>query len=151
MAGQGRKPNLKRRALVRRLRAKGLTFQKIAQRLGITRQAAHQLADDGAGPPPIHCRQCATLIATGLPETDGVKNPPLCLTCLAGVDPDAFGERLRALRLARGLTRSKLAAASGVTIDTIRAHERLQSRKPYRPTIVRLTALLGPALQGRER
>jgi transcriptional regulator with XRE-family HTH domain len=75
----------------------------------------------------------------------------LCLTCVAATDASAFGERLRALRLARGFTRSKLAKASGVTTDTIRAHERHQARKPYRPTIVRLTALLGPALQGQDR
>jgi transcriptional regulator with XRE-family HTH domain len=38
---QGRKPDLKRRRVMARLRAKGLTYEAIGKRLGISRQAVH--------------------------------------------------------------------------------------------------------------
>ena len=54
-----------------------------------------------------------------------------------------FGEQLRAARLKRDLTQGALAAASGVSIDTIRHYEQGSIRMPAVDTAAKLERALG--------
>ena len=70
---------------------------------------------------------------------------PLCLGCLAK-HPDApFGVRLKACRLAAGLTAEQLAARSGVPAHAIRSVER-GACWPRWGRVARLIRALGPDL-----
>jgi transcriptional regulator with XRE-family HTH domain len=63
--------------------------------------------------------------------------------------PDAtFGERLRSIRLSHGLSRERLAEASGVSVRTIMGHETGRLAQPRWSVVVKLARLLGPALVG---
>jgi hypothetical protein len=71
----------------------------------------------------VRCCECAAAIATGHHTIESNRRP-LCLACLAK-HPDApFGRRLKACRLAPGLTAEQLAAQSGVPSGPIRSVER---------------------------
>jgi transcriptional regulator with XRE-family HTH domain len=53
-----------------------------------------------------------------------------------------MGQRIRELRLARGMTQAELAAAAGVQLDTLRKWER-GSRTPLLDAAAKLAAGLG--------
>src|SRR5207253_6633649 len=97
---------------------------------------------------PVRCRQCQRVITRGESGLDNLKRRPLCLRCLARMPDPTFGERLRALRLAQGLSRARLAEAAGVPATVIRAHERNEVRSPRYDTLVKLARVLGPMLVG---
>src|SRR6516164_768418 len=106
--GSGRKADPRRQRLAAVLRARGLTFAAIGRRLGVTPEAARQMALAAAGrPAPPRCASCAG----PLPMRSRGGRCPACVAA----DPDApFAERLRALRLAAGLTGARLAARAGL-------------------------------------
>jgi transcriptional regulator with XRE-family HTH domain len=116
MAGQGRKPDHKRRERAARLRAKGLTYTEIAKCLGVTKQDVHQLLKySGLWEPPqgICCRDCGVqIIKSG--RGINYKTQALCLACLANHPDATFGVRLKAFRLAAGLTLKELTRRTGV-------------------------------------
>jgi transcriptional regulator with XRE-family HTH domain len=56
---------------------------------------------------------------------------------------DGFGERLRALRSAAGLSQEALAHAAGVSVRALSDLERGRSRGPQRRTVESLAAALG--------
>ncbi len=58
-------------------------------------------------------------------------------------EPVPFGERLRRLREAAGLTQEQLAAQSGLSVQGIAALERGRSRRPYPHTVRALGEALG--------
>src|SRR3712207_4644614 len=62
----------------------------------------------------------------------------------------SFGERLRRLREAAGLTQEELAERAGLTRDAIGALERGLRRRPYPHTVRALAAALGLPDQERE-
>ena len=62
----------------------------------------------------------------------------------------SFGERLRRLREAAGLTQEELAERAGLTRDAIGALERGLRRRPYPHTLRALSAALGLSDQARE-
>jgi transcriptional regulator with XRE-family HTH domain len=146
MAGQGRKPDLKRRQEVHKLRQQGLTVQKIAVRLGITHQGVSQLLRPIPVLPHVLCAKCGATMAKGKRGLVDSEARPLCLACLAKLPVTTFGERLLALRLSRGLTRQELAHAAGVQVGMIRSHERGAAKKPHRAIFDKLVRLLGPTL-----
>jgi hypothetical protein len=85
MAGEGRKPDHKRRQRAARLRAQGLTYKQIAQRMACTTQGALRLiraANLWQPPPGIHCRECGKEV---MPGGRGVKSHTraFCLECMA--------------------------------------------------------------------
>jgi transcriptional regulator with XRE-family HTH domain len=143
----GRKPNLRRRRQAFQLRDQGLTLSDIAHRLGVTRQAIWAI---------LQKRPCVTQIRT-VPCTNcgaAIVSPALlareaarvhCLNCLANGIEVSFGQRLRGLRLARGLTQTDLWRRTGITPGSLRAYED-DLRHPQRQTLKLLVSVLGPGL-----
>jgi transcriptional regulator with XRE-family HTH domain len=145
--GSGPRPNSERRGRILALRADGLTIVEIARRLGVTHQAVQQQLR-AAGTTPrrgvVRCRACGAPLAAGhhLLERN---RPPLCLRCLAKRPGAPFAERLKAHRLAAGLTQAELAARARLAEHTICAYER-GAKRPKAETLARLGGVLGPGL-----
>jgi transcriptional regulator with XRE-family HTH domain len=59
----------------------------------------------------------------------------------------AFGQRLRAARLAAGLTREGLAREAGLSKRVVHYHEKFGG-KPRPGTLAKLARVLGPGLLG---
>ena len=142
-----RKPSVHRRQ-AHRLRQLGWSLKEIADELGLTIQGVHYLLKKFGGLRPIVCRLCGSLVCKGEPGMQNFRTRPLCLRCLAGMPDATFGERLRSIRLSHGLSRERLAEASGVPLRTIMGHETGRLAHPRWPMLVKLARLLGPALVG---
>jgi transcriptional regulator with XRE-family HTH domain len=141
---QGRKPKLERRREAAQLRAQGLSLKEIAGQFGITRQGAASLLRPLRKPLAVACRLCGAAIASsGAIYRDAGK--ALCLACLAKHPAAPLGDRLRAYRLAAGLTPSELARRAGVRPPSIADHEEGWAR-PRPATLARLAAALGAPL-----
>src|SRR5690242_5830098 len=100
---RGRPVNPQRRRQIAELRAKGLTYQQIGKRLGISYQSVQQTLQriGNARLVPIRCRECGAVITHMRTVADN-NGPVYCLECLPG---DAtFGQRLKAWRLAKGIS-----------------------------------------------
>ena len=69
--------------------------------------------------------------------------PAYCLDCLPADAP--FGVRLKACRLAAGLTLRALAARCGIRYQRLSAYER-GAQEPAWGNLVRLVGALGPGL-----
>jgi DNA-binding XRE family transcriptional regulator len=145
---RGRNPDLARRQQAARLRRQGLSVGEIARWLGVSKQGAHHLLGKAAGDRPIACRDCdAVIIEVGM-GMDNIVRRPLCVACLANHPDAAFGERLRALRLAKGMTHAELADAVGIAKESVSRFEWGRSGNPKWALLVKLVRLLGPALVG---
>src|SRR5438874_13471807 len=121
----GRKPNLERRRQVVQMRDRGLTLDQIAGRFGVSKQAIWSLLH---GRPPrtaaraVACTCCGSMILSpGALRRDAAA--ALCLGCLRTQPEAPFAQRLQALRLAAGLSRTELAARSGLAPGSLRAYE----------------------------
>jgi DNA-binding XRE family transcriptional regulator len=127
------------------LREQGLSFRAIAERLGVTTQAAHQLfrSPRRTG---LTCRGCGGLVA---PDRDPGREPQgvYCRDCLRSHPRVAFAVRLRSLRLAAGLTQTDLARRCGVNPNTLGQCER--GRRPAPSTLEKLVRVLGPDVVGK--
>jgi transcriptional regulator with XRE-family HTH domain len=138
--GSGSRPDTQRRRRAAELRARGLTFAEIGRKMGCTRQAAHQLlrqprAQPPRTPPPLACAGCGAALGPAPGQRD--YDPPLCLPCLAKRPRAPFGQRLRAHRIARGLSRAVLGRKAGVGEGTVTVLERGKNR-PQPGTLRRL-------------
>jgi hypothetical protein len=88
------------------------------------------------------CSACQQGIAAGFRRlSDAV--PAYCLDCLPADAP--FGARLKACRLAAGLTLRALAARCGIRYQRLSAYER-GAEGPASGSLVRLVGALGPGL-----
>jgi transcriptional regulator with XRE-family HTH domain len=146
--GSGGKPDLAKQRRVSELRSQGLTLAEIGRRLGLSRQLVHHHLK-GAGmagrrPLLVRCSKCSAAITAGH-HAVGRNHPALCLACLAKRPDSPFGGRLKACRLAAGLTAAQLAARCGVPAEAIRAVERAACR-PRWERVARLIRALGPDL-----
>src|SRR5262245_37741555 len=115
MPPNGSRPDWQRRQLVADLRGQGLSLEEIGQRLGVSRQAVSALIRyaDLSAPSGIPCTACGALIPT--PAAWPQDRPgALCLPCLEQRPDAPFPQRLRAFRLAAGLTRADVAWLAGV-------------------------------------
>jgi transcriptional regulator with XRE-family HTH domain len=133
-----------RRHKMSRLRAKGLTFQEIAEQLGVSHQFVQQdLKRYGInGLVPIRCQKC-NLVITQMRTAYDRKITASCLGCLA---PRAgFAQRLRAHRLTIGMTRRELAERAGIGHATVVRYE-LGSQIPTLDVLRKLTRVLGTRL-----
>jgi transcriptional regulator with XRE-family HTH domain len=141
----GRKPDLGRWRQVARLRARGLTLEAIGRRLGLSRQRVYAILEAARRreTQAVPCRLCGTIIA---PEGALARHgrQALCLTCLGRSPATPFGERLRAYRLAAGLTRAELARRAELWGGALQAYEEGQSR-PSSASLQRLAQALGVA------
>lgn len=138
---RGRPPNRQRRRLIAQLRATGLTYQEIGERLGISHQSVQQALQrtGNARLVPIRCRACAAII-TRLRTVKDNNGPVYCLDCLPA---DAtFGQRLKALRLAKGLTLMALGEQTGMIWTLLSKYER-DVIEPKCRSLVKLIRVLG--------
>jgi DNA-binding XRE family transcriptional regulator len=71
----------------------------------------------------VRCSGCSAAITAGH-HAVGLNRLALCLACPAERPDAPFGVRLKACRLAAGLTADQLAALTGVSAHAIRAVER---------------------------
>jgi len=143
---RGRTPNLERRRQAAALRARGLTLAAIGRAMHCTRQAVHHLLDcrpRQSRPRPrktIACPGCRA--ALPLPRFAHAGPPTLCLPCLARRPRASFAQRLRAHRIAAGLSRAALARKAMVALRTVTNLERGVHR-PQPGTLRKLAAPLG--------
>ena len=147
--GSGPKPDEGRRRKMARLRARGLTLEEIGRRLGVTRACVcHALRKMRDPTPPrprsVPCSGCGEPIASpaAIPSDAG---SALCLPCLAQTPDAPFGQRLKACRLAAGLSKADLAGRSGVPLGRLVAYE-AGGIEPKWPTVAQLVRVLGPDL-----
>jgi transcriptional regulator with XRE-family HTH domain len=151
MSGRsGRRPDeaLRRRAL--ELREQGLTFPVIAERLGLTEEAAGRLVRGPRAQTPdaaVRCAGCGREFARRPPPGRKPRAEPLCLACLAQSPGAPLAQRLLAHRLAAGLTQAALASKTGLSVRAVSQAERGGGR-PNADTLRRLAAVLGPGLLG---
>jgi transcriptional regulator with XRE-family HTH domain len=146
MAGKGKRgrpPDETRRQLVAELRTRGLSLAEVGRELGVSKQAVHQLLRAAAVSGRGHVR-CA---AYGAAVARSALRPPrgpavLCLACLSGRPGAPFAERLKAHRLAAGLTQAELARRAGLAKESIGKYERGHAR----PGPKSLARVLGPGL-----
>jgi transcriptional regulator with XRE-family HTH domain len=145
----GRKPNLERRQQVLRLREEGLTLHQIAQEFGVTKQAVWSLLNSRTQRTTtraVACTACGTMIVSpGALRRDAAS--ALCVDCLRSRPDAPFAQRLKALRLAAGLSRTELAERSGMAPGSLRAYED-GLRQPQERSVVRLAEILGEELNG---
>jgi hypothetical protein len=145
---RGRPRNLKLHDEVVRLRRLGFTFPQIAKQLNCTKQNAHHvfkmLRVDVEQMAELRCQGCEALIVSGNPQMWN-RNPAWCLRCLAKIPDAPFSIRLRAFRLAKGLSAAQLAKEAGVTVSAVRYHEWCLSN-PRWDFLVKVVRVLGPEL-----
>src|SRR6516164_1432244 len=97
MPPHGATPDHKRRQQITSLRAAGLTFRVIGERLGITRQTAYALSyRRRVSRGEVHCKACDGSISASRDEK--ANRPVYCLACLAKRPEATFGERVKAYR-----------------------------------------------------
>ncbi len=91
----------------------------------------------------VHCCGCGRAITRGQRGLKGNGNA-LCLNCL-GARQAPFAERLRAYRLAAGLTQDELAQRSGLSATSVWQYEQGEA-VPRAGTLARLVEILGSGL-----
>jgi transcriptional regulator with XRE-family HTH domain len=100
----------------------------------------------GRGGGAVYCRECSGRIGSG-PAGFTTNAPAYCLTCLARHPGAAFGERLKAYRLAAGLTQDQLSERAGVDVSRVTKFESGRSLPQWR-TLRKLVGVLGVGLVG---
>ena len=146
----GRRPDEARRQRIQGLRAQGLTLAEIGRRLGISRQAVQGALKGSGLTLPRHgkvcCRACGREVLNGEYRIES-NGPVFCRVCLAERPETPFGQRLRSLRLAAGLTQAALAEKAGLAVGSVRDYERGRD-EPRWGSLVKLLAVLGHDLLG---
>jgi DNA-binding transcriptional regulator YiaG len=142
-------PDLKQRRLVWRLRSRGWSFQRIAGKIGVSRQRAAAIFRRALGikyriprQPDLRCSHCHVKIPRRGPNLKVVR--VLCQECLSRY-PTTFAQRLRALRIASGLSANALARLTGVSVSLILLCE----QTPHLPrprSLVKMMTVLGERL-----
>jgi transcriptional regulator with XRE-family HTH domain len=143
----GRKPDLHRRARIAQMYSRGLSLAEIGRRLGVTKQAVHETLNQMSRPLPrrsVPCAVCAAaIVSDGVLASD--RGQAICLTCLASRPRAGLGARVKAFRLAAGLTKTELARRLGVSAMTVHHYE-TGHREPRWRHLQPLIAALGPGL-----
>jgi DNA-binding XRE family transcriptional regulator len=124
----------------------GRSLAQIAAALRVScRRARCVLREAGvAGLAVVHCANCDREIARGRPGLQG-REAVLCLDCLAARPEAPFAQRLRAYRLAAGLTQDELAERASRSPTSIWQYEQGEAM-PRAGTLARLVEVLGPGL-----
>lgn len=126
-----------------RLRARGLSYSEVGKRLGVSKQCAHAMTKAHRNGKydlrePIRCRLCqAGLNARGAHPRDHLQ--ALCVACSAG---RPFAERLKAHRIAAGLTVAELARRTGLAFRTIHSLQQGHVLNPTPVTVRKLARVL---------
>jgi transcriptional regulator with XRE-family HTH domain len=126
------------------LRAQGLTLAEVGRKMGCTKQAVHHMLGFCGPAPrprkPVACPACGG--AAGTAQTARDHAPALCLACLEKRPGATFAERLRALRIALGLSLEALAGRAGLSTWAVRVLEKGKCC-PRPGTLHRLAEALG--------
>jgi DNA-binding XRE family transcriptional regulator len=142
----GRKPDLERRRRVLQAHTQGYTPREISRRLGISRQAvvASLKSAERAARRSVRCCACGVeIVSAGVLPRDAGRT--FCVPCLDSNPQATFGQRLRAFRLAAGLTRTELAHAVGIHPRSVQDYEEdVQLPRPGRQAA--LAEVLGQSL-----
>ena len=137
--------NKVRRRKMAELRAKGLTFEEIGRRLGVSKQRVGQLLHSiGTSDFTLRCRDCGAEIVSRLNRA-GRNDPSLCPACLTKTPGICVGERLKTHRLIAGLTQREVAAETGISPQAVALFEKGMC-KPTPETLAQLVTVLGPGL-----
>jgi transcriptional regulator with XRE-family HTH domain len=137
---QGRKTNPSQLRLMARLRAEGRTLAQIALRLGISRQAVHEvLTRKRVRGGPATCRYCQASIPNS--DRSNKERTLLCRECLARFPTISFSVRLASLRVMAGMTQAALALATGLSQSLISLAEG-NKHQPGRQVRLRLLKFL---------
>jgi lambda repressor-like predicted transcriptional regulator len=141
---RGRPPNPHRRHQIAELRATGLTYEQIGKCLGISHQCVQQALqrNGNARLVPIRCRQCRRVI-TRMRTVADHNGPVYCLACLPG--EATFGQRLKARRLAHGISLTALSARTGIAWNQLSKYER-DVVEPKCRNLTKLIRVLGTDL-----
>lgn len=141
---RGRPPDWDRLRLVVELRAQGWAMPRIARENGWTKQYVHallRLAQKARIPMPVNCCACGEVITTRS-DYSLHDSPVLCVACLCRRREATFGERLRAYRVARGMTQLELCSATGLGQSQISGYER-DARQPAWRNVARMVKVFG--------
>jgi transcriptional regulator with XRE-family HTH domain len=139
----GRKPDLQRRHRVTTLRARGLSLTAIGRRLGISKQAVSVALQSQAREQQrsVHCCACGVaIVSAGAVPGDAGK--ALCLSCLDRYPEATFAQRLKAFRLAAGLTMAELDRRAGL-VDSMTSNYERGDRNPRPARRAELARALG--------
>jgi transcriptional regulator with XRE-family HTH domain len=138
---RGPKPNLERHRQIAELRASGLTLRAIGERLGVSLQAIQQALQhtDSTHSVPVYCRQCCTVITRRRTVADN-NGPLYCMACLPS--DASLGQRLKARRMAAGLTLDQLATMTGLYLQALSRYER-DLKEPKWCNLAKLIRVLG--------
>jgi DNA-binding XRE family transcriptional regulator len=138
---RGRRINWERREQMAALYDQGLSFDEVAQELGLTREWVRKcLAHDRPNRHKLQCRDCETVIIS--PTATGHQRPVLCRDCVLRQREISFAEALHSLRVNAGLSQASLAEAVGMTQTQIALYE-LGRFEPRWSEAVQLFAILG--------
>jgi transcriptional regulator with XRE-family HTH domain len=145
----GALPDLKRREQVAKLRAEGLSLRQIGERIGVSKQAVASLLNYiglGTGPRRMVnlCGRCGKAVGPSVGSVGKHRYELACLVCVSKRLDAPFGMRLRATRLAAGLTVAELAKRIGMEMSTLLYWE-LQGKRPNTALVRRLSDALGVA------
>ena len=146
---QGRKPDLKRWARIERLRKNGLSLSQIGYRLGMTAKAVHRtlrtIEQARVSPRSVPCSACRRdIVSAGALASD--RGSALCLECLGKQAGVSFSRRLKAFRLAAGLTKAELVTRCGFSCSAVWKYEG-QGVTPRVPAARRLAKALDVSLK----
>jgi transcriptional regulator with XRE-family HTH domain len=147
--GRGKHSERKRRLrLALQLRTEGLSLEEIGRRLGCSGQAVWQLLGNyGREPVPyglIRCCHCDREIVRGR-RTLRNNGPVSCLGCLERRRVTRFGERLKAFRVAAGLSQREVTERTGLSRHAVLELERT-GRGPAWATLLKLVRVFGAEL-----
>lgn len=142
-------PDHKRRRLIASLRAKGLTYAAIGKRLGVTHQSVFNIinGEKRINARVVGCKECGEVIARGALANKTAQGV-FCLSCLARHPQTPFRQRLRAYRVAAGMTRRELAQRAGVKVENVEYYEGTSSGGPQRSKVRPLVQVLGARILG---
>src|SRR5437868_4414964 len=101
---QGRKPNYERRRQTRKLREQGLPHAEIGKILGVGSKAVTLMLTKSGSPVKAWVRCCQCGVEITQIQVRITNGPAHCLKCLKKEVKPPFGTRLRAYRVANGLT-----------------------------------------------
>jgi DNA-binding XRE family transcriptional regulator len=148
--GRARQLDGERYRKVAELRSWGWTLAAIGERFGLTYHQVHYILKVGPPParPAILCCACGSAIAAARHPCD--EGETHCVACVLRWPGATLGQRLRAFRLASGLSCTDLAGRAGIAAIRVRDYER-GVKKPNLTTKARLARALGVSLKALER
>jgi DNA-binding XRE family transcriptional regulator len=136
-------------ALAGQLRAKGMTMAAIGKRLGLTKQAVHVLLTQHGQaqvpPSPVPCVRCGAVVTSGYFTLKQNRNV-LCLACVERDPETQFGVRLKAFRLAAGMTQRQVAERTGIHPQRIADMEFSATANPTWGQIRTFVRVFGPGI-----